>query len=197
MFAVNTLAALGLAAAVALGAGAARAANPCAGVAPITTLAGLPFSGVLPANTIAGFMFDDETFDRDPAVTVQNLGSTVQSNLRILSLNTATGAFAGTLFGPWSGAASKTVTGTILPTNGAYFSFKMSYSVPVPKTRFNTGWTFTGAIRSVVRPVGANCLTGLFIAGTYTANTPSAVVGGGVSGPAPFSGAGFSFMVPN
>lgn len=184
-FAARTFAAA-LSAAALLG-GVEAHAQPCP---PITTLAQLPFAGVVSSNEAMGFAFDDETLDVD--ATPQGPTTTVESTLRIFSLDTTTGVFKGIMSGPWSGRLpnGKAMTGKILPTNNNYFSIRFQYQITDPNSGFPYVLTFNGAIRAedVASTVGnlSTCKPTIFVAGTYTYRIPVSTAP--TQGPVPFSG---------
>lgn len=177
--------------------------NPCAGLSPITTLAGLPFAGVVSASSLQGFNFDNEGFAHDPAVTPMSLGSSIESSLRILSLNASTGAFTGQMFGPWATNSGVAVTGTIVAGTGPTFSIKFSYNPPTKIVGTSFTYNFTGAFQSLLVPMtglfgSTTCGMPLYIAGTYVVVTHSNIIGkGGTSLPAPFSGVSYLATIPH
>ncbi len=160
---------------------------------PITTLAQLPFAGTVSSNDAMGFAFDDENLDVD--ATPRGPTTTVESTLRIFSLDPMTGTFKAIMYGPWSGHLpnGKPVTGKIQSTNNNYFSVKFQYQITDPVSGFPLHYTFNGAIRAddVASTTGnlSTCQPTIFMAGTYTYKIPVSTAP--VQGPAPFSGTMF------
>ncbi len=180
--------------------GAAQAA--CT-LTPATTLAQLPFAGTVSNSNVDGFMFDNEGYTVQPGEPNTNLLNSVESSLRILSLDALTGAFTGTVYGPYAANSTltKAVTGKIVQTNGANFSINYSYTVAGKVRGSYYVLQFAGAIRSLVMPATAtdSCYTAEHIAGTYTSTAHFLSLNGAttsVFGPSPFSGFEFNLTIP-